>query len=112
MNDCGMHSLYTLDDTIIPENENRCVIRLKTSCWADKNGVYKKRSLTFLKRKSIGWNVLKDDVDNIGAEEAILAIENLDHSPDGIYEVVVCNLSRDWETGYVDNYDLKLIPYK
>lgn len=103
-------SILDLSCSTVPKNENKCVIRLKTSCWSDNNGVYKKRSLTFLKRKSVGWNALQEDANAIGAEEAIAAIANLDNCADGVYEVIVCNLSRDWETGYVDGYDLKLIP--
>lgn len=39
------------------------------------------------------------------------SIINLDECGDGLYEVVVCNETHDWESGYVDGYDLKLIPF-
>jgi hypothetical protein len=28
-----------------------------------------------------------------------------------LYEVVITNVSTDWETGYVDGYDLKMVEY-
>ena len=28
---------------------------------------------------------------------------------DGVYELIFCNESRDWETGYVDDHDYKLV---
>ena len=36
-------------------------------------------------------------------------ILNLGEVEDGIYEVVVCNESHDYETGYVDDYDYRLV---
>ena len=45
----------------------------------------------------------------MGVDESII---NLYECDDGIYEVIMCNLSHDWETGYLDDWDLKLIPYK
>ncbi len=44
-----------------PKQLNRCVVRLRTTMWADKSGLHTKKSLTFLRRKSEGFNVLEDD---------------------------------------------------
>jgi hypothetical protein len=37
-------------------------------------------------------------------------IINLDACADGIYTVLVCNERRDWESGYVEDYDYQLWP--
>lgn len=56
-----------------------------------------------------GFNVIAEDVSAIGAGEVLPRILNLGEVEDGIYEVVVCNESRDYETGYVDDYDYRLV---
>ena len=92
-----------------PKQLNRCVVRLRTTMWANESGLHTKKSLTFLRRKSEGFNVLEEDASAAGVEEVLPRILNLDECEDGIYEVVVCNESHDWETGYVDNYDYRLV---
>lgn len=88
-----------------------CVVRLKTSIWLDERGAHIKKSLNFLKRKSSGYNILKEDSQMVGADEVLPRIVNIDSVADGIYEVTTCNESKDWETGYVDDYDYKLLPF-
>lgn len=90
-------------------DEIKLVVRLRTTFWHDKNGLYSKRSLTFLQRKSSGFNVLEQDASDIGAEHVISHIVNWNECADGIYQVEVCNESTDWETGYVDSYDYMLL---
>ena len=90
-------------------NVSRCTVRVKTAVWEDKRGLHTKKSLTFLRRQCEGFNVLAEDASAIGAEEVLSRILNLDEVEDGIYEVVVCNESHDYETGYVDDYDYRLV---
>ena len=90
---------------------NRCVVRVSTSHWNDKSGVHYKKSITYQKRKSIGFNFLKEEVGAVGAE-TITNIINFFECADGLYEVVTCNESRDYESGHIDGYDLQLIPYE
>jgi hypothetical protein len=90
----------------------RCVVRLKTSYWSDSRGVYSKKSITFLKRLCFEYNILQEDAQNIGNEEVIEKIVNLNECEDGIYQVETCNPSHDWESGYLDDYDYKLIPFE
>ena len=92
-----------------PKQLNRCVVRLRTTMWADKSGLHTKKSLTFLRRKSEGFNVLEEDTSAVGAEGVLPRILNMDECPDGVYEVVTCNESRDYETGYIDDYDYRLV---
>lgn len=91
------------------EDESVCVVRLTTTAWKDSRGVHLKKSLNFLKRKCKGFNILDEDCSMVGAEEVIPRITNIDTVDDGIYRVVTCNESRDWESGCVDGYDYKLI---
>ena len=90
-------------------NVSRCTVRVKTTVWADKRGLHTKKSLTFLRRQCEGFNILAEDADAIGAEEVLSRIVNLGEVEDGIYEVVACNESHDYETRYVDDYDYRLV---
>lgn len=88
---------------------SRCVVKLITSAWSTKNGLYLKKSLTFLRRQCSGFNILEEDLSSIGADDVITNIINLNECDDGVYEVVMCNKSYDIESGYVDCYDYKLV---
>lgn len=89
-----------------------CVVRLKTTAWSSNRGLHVKQDITYLKRKSFGHNILEEEIECTCPDDAFRSIVNLHECADGIYEIIVCNVSTDWETGYVDSYDLKLIPYK
>lgn len=86
------------------------VIRLQTSLWHDKRGCYIRKSLTYLKRKCVGYNILEEDCGAVGAE-ILENIENLYDCEDGVYEVVMTNISHDFESGYVDDYDYRLVKW-
>ena len=62
-----------------------------------------------MRKLCVGYNFLSEDVGNIGAMEAIPRIINLNECNDGIYEVAICNESRDFETGHIDDYDFRLV---
>lgn len=87
---------------------NKVVGRIVTSTWMDERGVHSKKEFLYLKRLSVGDNFLQYDE----AEYVCKSIVNWNEVTDGIYEVDVINISRDWETGYVDGWEYKLIPYK
>ena len=91
--------------------DNRCVIRLTTSAWADKRGLHLQRNIRYMRKLCIGYNVLSENVDTVDAMYVIKRIVNLDKCSDGIYEVMTCNQSTDFETGYVDGYDFRLVPF-
>ena len=90
----------------------RCVVRLKTSIWKDDNGLHLRKDLTYMKRLSFEFNILKEDAVNIGANEVMDRIDNLNDCKDGLYEVVTCNETREYESGMIDDYDYTLIPWK
>lgn len=89
-----------------------CVVRLRTTQWSDCRGVHIKKSLVYLRRLSHGYNLLEEEVASLGAPDTISGFINLNNCPDGVYTVETCNISRDWESGHIDSYDLKLVPYK
>ena len=110
-----MSKFLDLGTEIRPLKEPRpvCVVRLTTTVWHTDDGVHIKKSLRFLKRKCVGYNILYEDCRMVGADEVVKRITNLDECEDGIYCVVTCNESHDWETPHiVEDYDYELIPLK
>jgi len=106
----GAASMLTVELAGEPKQRNVCIVRLKTTTWADQRGLNLRKSLTFLRRQCTGFNLLEEDAGMVGAQEVIPRIINLEECNDGVYEVVSCNESHDYETGHVDDYDYKLVP--
>lgn len=101
-----------LDICSEPEKEKiSIIVRLTTSYWYDGNGLYQRKDLKFLKRKCTGYNFIQEDCNMVGADEVFDKIINLDECDDGIYQIISCNESTDWETGYIDDWDYKLVKY-
>ena len=98
-------------DLVAVGTPNRSVVRVRTSAWSDKTGLHLKKSVLFLRRKTTGINLLEEDVYAAGAIDIVPKIINLSTCADGLYEVVTCNERRDWESGYVEEYDYRLEPY-
>lgn len=103
--------LSITNNTHIESPDNRCVIKLTTSSYATTKGIFTVKSLRYAKRLSYGFNVLQEDISNASADDVIKSITNLNECKDGFYEVITCNHSHDYESGYCDDYDLKLIQY-
>ena len=57
------------------------------------------------------YDILHEELDNTGGDIAIL-LPGEGLKLGGIYEVKVINVSKDWETGFVDDYDLKIVEHK
>ncbi len=102
-----------LDAKSTDPNDKGCrsIVRVKTSVWHDRQGVHYKRDLIKMKRLSWDFQILEEDCSNIGTDHVIERIVNLFEVDDGLYEVITCNPSADWETGYIDDYDYKLAPF-
>lgn len=94
------------------EEEILTVVRVKTEYYHSRNGIHQKRSITTLKRKSKGLDLLNEEVTQTGAEEAACNIENFNDVDDGVYRLGVSSYERDWETGVIDGWTLRLCPYK
>lgn len=91
---------------------NRVVVSIRTSCWSDEKGLYQTKSIKFLKRKSTGFNFIEEDISNIGPDLVINNIIDFNKAKDGKYQLIMCNYFTDHETGYVEDWDYKLIPHK
>jgi len=94
------------------EQEHLTVVRLRRGVWGDRKGIHQKTSLTFCKRLCRGENILADDISMVGAVECMNRITNLDDSEDGLYEVAMCDIERDYETGSIEGWTYILLPYK
>lgn len=57
-----------------------------------------------------GRNWLDDELDSAGVEN--VEIENLLDVDDGLYLLTACDFHTDWETGIIDDYSLKLVPFQ
>jgi len=94
-----------------PKKVHREVVRVATSCWKDKRGVHIKKSLMLQKKLSEGHQMFNESFDD-GAEFELSRIENLNEVKDGLYEIITINIETDWETGYLEACDYKLVPFK
>ena len=90
--------------------DNRTVVRVTQSCYTTPRGVKFERSLCVLKRKSYGNCLIRDDIAE-DVEDRLPLIENLFVVCPGVYELVVWDINRNWETGLPDEWTYKLIPF-
>lgn len=92
---------------------SQLVVRISTACWHDRRGAYVKKNIMFQKRLSSGpmRDCFLEDCSNAGFDQVVERIINLDKCKDGLYDVVMCNISTDWETGCIDDWDYRLEPY-
>lgn len=89
-----------------PKPKLRCVGRLSHNRYMHGDRLVSQSTFTLLKRKSqLSLSDMVGDAD--------IDIDNLElfRHAEGLYEIVICNESRDWETGMVDDWELKLVPY-
>jgi hypothetical protein len=84
------------------------VYKLVTTSWVNDRGLHLKKSLILQKRLSSGYQILYEDA--IMDSESIGSITNLLNCKDGFYFIKTINVSRDYETGYIDSYDYELVP--
>lgn len=92
------------------ENEHRLVVKIETSFFERGNSVCEQKSMRVLRRKSVGFDLLAEEVGGVGPEDTLKSIIGWHDAKPGEYELRAVNISRDWESGYVDGYDLKLFP--
>ena len=89
------------------ETTLRIVVKLKTEHYFDSKGnVVVTKKLTQLKSKSRGS--ISDILIDV---ESIPYIHNLYSCVDGMYELIVDHVVRDWEYSTIDYCDYKLIRY-
>lgn len=89
--------------------DDKCVIkvRIKTSYYKRGRRYCKETQITDLTKGPC--YSLSDDISNLDVESVLTRIVNLDEVDDGIYQVILINQYRDWETGCIEDYDYKLI---
>lgn len=85
-----------------------CVVMVGTEAFKRGNTYHFSRTLRVLKSETT-YDILEDVAQSIGVQEALESIVNLHDVADGKYLLIVCNVSRDWETNAIDDYDLKLV---
>lgn len=102
-----MNEIGNIIDGVKP----RLVVRVTTYCFHDRKGLHIKKDINILRRKSTGFDFLSEDCLQIGAELVEKSITNLYAVEDGIYAMIITNIQKDWETGYVEQYDYELVPY-
>lgn len=93
----------------MPTESSRTVVRVTTNGYSNGECYTFKKTVRRLKRKSFGYSQL-ESIYGFDTEEDPL-IENLLNVSDGVYQLVMCNIYKDCETGYIEDWDWKLIPY-
>lgn len=88
-----------------------CVVRVGTSGYKRGDTYFYGRTLRVLQSKTT-FDYLKDEAESVGVEDGISNITNLDRVEDGLYDLVMTNISRDYESGYADDWSYTLYPHK
>ena len=79
------------------KQECKTIVSLRTEMFKKGNSYVFSKSLTTLKRKSNGHDILNDEIQYEIQDLAL--IENLHEVDDGEYEIHYSGMSTDWETG-------------
>lgn len=86
-------------------NESHFYIKVSICYWNDENGLHMRKDIRVLKRKSpkgtADW--FYEDCSMGGADKMFKYFKDLD---EGEYKVTIREY-RDWETGYIDDWDYK-----
>ncbi len=104
-----MINLYSVKVTE-EEDKPRLKVKLTVTSYLTKNGFEVKKSLYFYKKPNPEHLIecFEEDADN----EGIYTINNLHLLDSGIYELIVTDITYDWETGYPDSWEWELIEWK
>ena len=89
----------------------RCVVRVQEEAYLRGNTYFYGKSLRVVKRLTT-FNIIAEEAQNVGMDEAMRNILNVFDVDNGLYEIVVTNQSYDIESGYLDDWSWKLIPYE
>lgn len=88
-----------------------CVVRVGTESFKRGDTYFYGRTIRVIKKKT-EVDYLSDDCQQVGTQEAIENILNINTVEDGIYQLVFCNVSKDYETGYIDDFNFKLVSFE
>ncbi|ANA49309.1 hypothetical protein PMW_184 [Pseudomonas phage phiPMW] len=92
-------------------SEPVCVVRVGTAGYRRGDTYFIGRTLRTLKSKTT-WDYLADEEQAVGVEDGLMNITNLDRVEDGLYDIVMTNIDRDYESGYIDGWSYTLYPHK
>ena len=87
-----------------------CVVRVQTEAFKRGDSYFYGKSIRVLK-KLTEYDVLHEECQAVGVQEGLENLININIVDDGLYQIVIGHASYDCETGYLDDWDLKLIPY-
>lgn len=59
--------------------------------------------------ESVGYDPLKEQIECIGNEGSIIMPDGIEEGK--LYIVKICNISRDYESGVIDDWDVSLKKY-
>jgi hypothetical protein len=90
--------------------DNQDIVSIKTEYYKRGKRFYASKVITPIVSLSKG-HTITDEVNDYGLAVLDL-ITNLYEVEDGYYQIVINNISRDYETGHIDDYDFKLYPYE
>ncbi len=95
---------------ITEHKQPRLKVKLTVRGYTTKSGYELKKSLYFYKNPNPEHLVdaFYEHADSVG----IYSINNLHLLDSGIYEMIVTNINIDRETGWIDDYDYELIPWR
>lgn len=88
-----------------------CIIRVATEAFKRGDTYFYGRTIRVMKKIS-EFNYLDEDCKQVGVLEAIENILNINTVEDGLYRLEMCNVSKDHETGWVDDFNFKLTPHQ
>jgi hypothetical protein len=86
------------------------VYRANVHSFITKRGVGRTVRLNKLKRFSCGCEKCRwfeDSIGEISEDWPILGLESVEHGK--TYTITSCNESRDFETGYIDDWDFQVV---
>lgn len=88
-----------------------CVVRVGTEGFKRGDTYFYGRTIRVIKRKT-EYDLLHNDCQNVGIQEAIENIVNINKVDDGLYQLIMVNVSKDYETGHIDDFNFNLVKYE
>lgn len=95
---------------VAQDYEEQTVVRVTTTCWADKNGYSCKKQIRFMRRKCTGFNLLSQEIEIVSNENLATLISNLNEVEDGLYDVSVIGYDTGSDGEQYD-FQFELTPY-
>lgn len=101
-----------IDNTEEKKEESEIVYKaIKTSEISTNNGLLiTGLTLIPITTNQDNYGILEEALDNLGVDAwEIIQLPELGLKEGNYYEAVATNISRDWESGHVDDYDIKIV---